>query len=254
MNTNFQQISRQVKCVEFHSCTLKFDEVFKCFDQVEQLTITQCTVKSLVTLVQTCKNTLGHLSLVKVGSSFCHSLAKSDTPLVKLKTLQLDNFRYFRADSVNLLQKMCPNLIRLHLSFVDNGVSKDHLQGGLLSLKYLELTFESLIDNSSNASDHLCSLLAASPNLQSLTLVHYSHAYTLSYDRLASLMSSRLTELAFFYCKLDFNALFSKLLFSCDTLQRLSIVSPKGHRVTDDIITAIGASSCANTLQRLELM
>ena len=87
VNTSFQQISHQVKCVEFHNCALKFDEVFKCFDQVEQLTITQCTVKSFAALVQTCKDTLCHLSLIRVGSSFCHSLAKCNAPLVKLKNI-----------------------------------------------------------------------------------------------------------------------------------------------------------------------
>ena len=124
----------------------------------------------------------------------------------------------------------------MHLSFVDNGVLRDNVQSkvglnGLLSLKHLELTFESFTDSGLNASDHLCSLLAASPNLQSFTLVHYSHPCTLGYNKLASLMSSRLTELAFLYCKLDFNELLGKLLLFCDALQRLSIVSPKGHRV-----------------------
>ena len=257
VNTSLQQICRQVKDAEFKDCTLKFDEIFECFVQVEELTIVQCTVKSFTMLVQTCKDTLRHLSLIRVGSSFCHSLTKCDTPVVTLKMLQLDNFGYFRADSVNILQKMCPNLIHLQLAFagesVSRGVQSEMCLNRFLSLKYLELTFDCFIDNSSSASEHLCLLLAASPNLQYLTLVHYLHDHTLSHDKLASLMSSNLTELVFFHCKLDFTELLSKLLLSCDALQRLAIVNPKGKRVTDNIIATIIASPCASTLQYLDL-
>jgi len=246
-------ICHQVKYVEFTNCSLQFDEVFKCLDQVEKLTITQCNVKSFNVLLQTCKGTLCYLSLTEVGSSFCHSLSKCDTPLENLKVLQLDNFCKYRADSINLLQKMCPNLIRLQLSFyVLKDLPSEVNLNSFMWLKYLELSFE-VLSNSSYEDQCLYILLAASPNLQSLSLIHYMQMCTCNYDEFVSLVSSSLTELALFYCQLDFMELLSKLLLCCNTLQHLTIASPKRWRVTDDIITTIIASPCINTLQYLDI-
>lgn len=258
-NTGFDhllQLSHQIKYVEFNACVFKYDEVFKCLDQVEELTVVQCNVKSFNTLVQTCKETLRYLALNEVGCSLCRSLSSCGTPLVKLTTLQLDNFYRFRGDSLNVLQKMCPNLIHLRLCFVTKVVSKDFQPevglNGFINLRYLELTFE-IFSNGGCEGHYLCTLLAASPNLRSLSLIHFTQSYELSNDKLVSLMSSSLTELALFYCNLDFTELFSKLLLCCDTLKHLTIVNPRGYRVTDDIITTIITSPCINTLKYLDL-
>ena len=260
-NTSFEQLLQlchQLKCVQFNNCTLKFDEVFKCLDQVESLTIEQCNVKNFSVLVQTSKDTLRCLSLTGVGSSLVHNLSECDTPLLKLNTLQLlqlDNLWFFRPDCVKILQKMCPNLIHLQLCFPHDSVARvcesKVFPNGYLSLKYLELTFQthcSLFE-----SGHLCLLLAVSPNLQSLILIHYTQPSSLSYDKLVSLVPSNLKDLDLFYCKLDFNELLSKLLLCCHALQRLTIANPRGQRVSDDIITTIVASPCANTLRYLDL-
>ena len=250
-NEQLLQLCHHLKCVEFNNCSLKFhDEVFMCLDQVERLTIVQCNVKNFNALLQSSKDTLRYLSLAGVSSSLCHSLSQCDIPLLKLNTLHLDNFWYFRADSVSTLQKMCPNLIHLQLCYgVPKVFRSEVCPNGFLSLKYLELIFQSFTF-SLFESNHLCLLLAASPNLQSLSLTNYT---TVNYDKLVSLVSSNLRDLDLFDCKLDFSKLLSKLLLRCHTLQRLTIASPKGQRVSDDIITIIVASPCANTLQYLDL-
>ena len=259
-NSSFDQLLQiccQVKCMKFNNCMLTFERVFKCLDQVEKLTIAHCNVKNFNTMIQTCKERLRYLSLIDVGSStsLCSSLSKGNASLPQLNTLQLDNFGNFRVDSINLLQKMCPNLIHLQLCFVSSTVSRGFQPvlslNGFPNLKYLELTFH--VFNDGVCASDLCLLLAASPNLQFLSLIHYTHACTVNYDKLVSLMSSNLTELALFYCKLNFNELLSKLLHCYDALLRLTIASPKGQRVTDDIIAIIIASPCANTLQYLDL-
>ena len=260
-NTSFQQLLQiclQVKCMEFNKCVLKFDEVFSCLHQVEEVTIEQCNVKSFNVLVQGHKDKLHYLSLTEVGSSLCQSLLKCETPLVKLKTLKLDNFGNFRADSIKLLQKMCPNLIDLQLTFARNTVSsrcipsEADLNNKFLCLKCLVVFFP-MFDTSLHESDYLCLLLATSPNLQSLILVHYIHSLTISYDKLVSLLPSSLTEFALFFCVLEFDELLSKVLLRCDSLQHLTIASPRGWRVNDDIITTIVTSPCVNTLQYLDL-
>ena len=255
-NEQLLQLCHNLKCVEFNNCSLKFDEVFMCLDQVERLTITQCHIKNFNALLQTNKGTLRYLSLIRVSSSLCCSLSKFDTPLVKLNTLQLDNFSYFKTDSVSVLQKMCPNLIYLQLCFSWNGVSRDlHSEvcpNGFLSLKYLELNFPTF-SNSVFESNSLQLLLAASPNLQSLLLINYTQPCTVNYDSLVSLVPYNLRDLHLIDCKFDFSELLNKLLLHCLALQRLTITSPKGQRVGDDIITTIVASPCANTLRYLDL-
>ena len=246
------QLCNRVKAVEFDSCTLKFDDIFKCLNFVEKLTIKQCSIKNFNMLLQTSKGTLRCLSLTGVGGSLCWSLSKCDIPLVELNTLHLDNFGNSKADSVSILQKLCPNLIHLELCFTDNGLRGFQPEIGLNTfpnLKYLELMF------CPHHSGLLCSLLAASPNLQSLILISYTvqHCSVNFYDKLASIISSDLRDLDLFYCELDFSELLSKLLSCCHSLRRLTIACPKGHRVSDDIITIIVASSCANTLKYLDL-
>ena len=245
------QLCHQVKSVEFDNCLLKFDDIFKCLNLIEKLTITQCNIKNFNTLLLTSKGTLRCLSLTGVGGSLCQSLSKCDIPLVRLNTLQLDNFWSSKADSVSILQKMCPNLMHLELCFTYNYIGLRNLHGlnTFPNLKHLELTF------CPHHSGLLCMLIAASPTLQSLILVSYTiqHCSVNFYDKLASIISPNLKDLDLFYCELDFGELLSKLFLSCHSLRRLTIANPKGHRVGDDIISTIVTSSCANSLKYLDL-
>ncbi|XP_065886073.1 F-box/LRR-repeat protein 6-like [Dysidea avara] len=250
------QICTQVKSVRFDNCVLKFDEVFKHFNKLEKLIIARCSVKSFNELFRDGKVMLHWLSLGQVGGCICQSLLKCDSPLLNLHTLQLDNFFRHKVDSINLLQRMCPNVRALKVYFANDEYIDpkpcELEQTGFLNLVYLELCFDSCFDYSYNTWENniLCLTLSSSPYLKSLKLLYYT---SWEYDQLVSLISCNLQELDLHHCSVNFSLFIRKLVQTCSSLQRLTIASPKQGTATDDVINILVSSPVINTLTHVDL-
>ena len=66
--------------------------------------------------------TLTEILFWTASLSFCQSLLKHNVTLINLKTLELDKVYNYKKDSISCLQKRCPNLTTLKISF---SVEKD---------------------------------------------------------------------------------------------------------------------------------
>ena len=250
------QICSQVKSIRFDNCVLKFEDIFKRFSNLEKLVVARSSIKSFTELFHGSKETLHWLSLCFVGGSICQSFVKCDSPLVDLHTLQLDNFYQNKADSISLLQKMCPSITALKLYFVYNEYIDPRLcefeHAGFVNLVTLELCFDSCFDYSYNKwqNNVLCSILSSSPQLKSVKLLHY---ISWEYDKLVSLISCNLQEIELLQCSINFAYFISKLVQFCSNLLRLTIVC--GSRtVTDDVIDILITSPVINTLKHVGLV